>query len=391
MMQPRGLGAGPVSGQSPPGPPGDPGPGRPAAGRPHPECPALNAPALKVSSLAKSYGDTAVLRDVDLTVAPGDIVALLGPSGCGKTTLLRLVAGFDRADAGAVALAGRPVADGPAGGRGCWVPPFRRGIGYVPQDGVLFPHLDVAANVGFGLPPAGRRTGRVEEMLDLVGMAGFGRRMPHELSGGQQQRVSIARALAPAPAVVLLDEPFNALDAHLRRTLCAEVRAILKRGGAAALMVTHDRDEAFSVADEVAVMRGGRIVQRGSPADFYRDPVDLDTARLAGAAMRLDGTLAGATAETALGPVPVRNPHGVADGLVDLMLRPEQIVAAEPGQGAMARVRHAAMLGPLTWLDLEIPGRAVALQACWLAAAAPAAGAAIAIRVQGDALVFPPG
>ena len=346
------------------------------------------AHALQVSGIAKSYGEAPVLRSVDLAVAPGAIVALLGPSGCGKTTLLRLVAGFDRADAGSVALAGRPVADGPPGGRGCWVPPFRRGIGYVPQDGVLFPHLDVSANVGFGLSPAGRRSGRVEAMLDLVGMAGLGRRMPHELSGGQQQRVSIARALAPEPALVLLDEPFNALDAHLRRTLCAEVRVLLKRGGAAALMVTHDRDEAFSVADEVAVMRAGRIVQRGTPADFYRSPVDLDTARLAGAALRLDGTLAGGEAETPLGRVAVRNPHGVPDGPAALMLRPEQIVP--DAGGVRARVRHAAMLGPLTWLDLEADGGAVSLQACWLAASPPEVGAEIGIRVQGDALAFPP-
>ena len=349
----------------------------------------LNAPALLVQGLAKAYGDLPVLRDIDLAVAPGDIVALLGPSGCGKTTLLRLVAGFDRADAGSVALAGKAVADGPIGGRGCWVPPFRRGIGYVPQDGVLFPHLDVAANVGFGLSPGGRRSGRVEAMLDLVGMTGFGRRMPHELSGGQQQRVSIARALAPSPAVVLLDEPFNALDAHLRRTLCAEVRTILKRGGAAALMVTHDRDEAFSVADEIAVMRSGRIVQRGTPADFYRDPVDLDTARLAGAALQLDGILSGGMAETALGRVAVRNPYDVEDGPADLMLRPEQVVAAESGEGSRVTVRHAAMLGPLTWLDLETPGGAVTLQACWLAAAAPVIGSEIDVRIQGDALVFP--
>ncbi len=317
-------------------------------------------------------------------------MALLGPSGCGKTTLLRLVAGFDRADAGSVALAGRPVADGPSGGRGCWVPPFRRGIGYVPQDGVLFPHLDVAANVGFGLSPAERRSGRVDAMLDLVGMVGFGRRMPHELSGGQQQRISIARALAPAPAVVLLDEPFNALDAQLRRTLCAEVRAILKRGGASALIVTHDRDEAFSVADEIAVMRAGRIVQRGTTADFYRVPVDLDTARLAGSALLLDGVLAEGSAETALGRVAVRNPHGVADGPVALMVRPEQVVAAEPGQGTPATVRRAVMLGPLTWLDLETLRGSVALQACWVAAVPPPAGTEVAVRLLGDALAFPP-
>jgi iron(III) transport system ATP-binding protein len=330
-----------------------------------------------------------VLRGVDLAVAPGDIVALLGPSGCGKTTLLRLVAGFDRADAGAVELAGKPVADGPSGGRGCWVPPFRRGIGYVPQDGVLFPHLDVAANIGFGLSAAGRRSGRIEAMLELIGMVGFGRRMPHELSGGQQQRVSIARALAPEPALVLLDEPFNALDAHLRRTLCADVRAILKSTGAAALMVTHDRDEAFSVADEIAVMRGGRIVQRGTSADFYRSPVDLDTARLAGAAIHLPGTLRADAAETALGWVTVRNPHGVADGVVALMLRPEQVVAAPQGEGARVTVRRAAMLGPLTWLDLETVTGAVALQACWLAESPPEVGSEIGVRIQGDALVFP--
>ena len=223
-----------------------------------------------VTGLGKAFGAHPVLAGLDLEVQAGSLTAILGPSGSGKTTLLRLLAGFERADAGTIGIGGVLV-DGP----GVHLPPERRRIGYVPQEGSLFPHLTVAANVGFGLPARRhgarqRRAGQVEALLETVGLAGFGRRYPHQLSGGQQQRVALARALAIEPAVVLLDEPFASLDAHLRASVRADVQEIFRRAGTTAVLVTHDQDEALSVADRVAALRDGRIAQCAPPDDLYR-------------------------------------------------------------------------------------------------------------------------
>ncbi|MFN2497394.1 MAG: ABC transporter ATP-binding protein, partial [Pseudonocardiaceae bacterium] len=251
---------------------------------------------LAVRGVVKSFGATTVLRGVDLSVPKGALAAVLGPSGCGKTTLLRVVAGFDRADAGEVVIGGRLVS-----GPGVAVPPERRRVGMVPQEGALFPHLSVAGNVGFGLPRR-QRTSRVAEMLDLVGLGGYGARMPHELSGGQQQRVALARALAPGPALVLLDEPFSALDTGLRAALREDVRRALHATGATAVLVTHDQQEALSTADLVAVLQAGTIVQAGPPAELYQAPRDLDVATFLGEAVLLDAVLRGAdVADCALG------------------------------------------------------------------------------------------
>ena len=221
-----------------------------------------------LTGVAKAYGRLAALAGVSLAVERGELLAVLGPSGCGKTTLLRSLAGLERIDAGTIEIAGRVVA-----GAGTHVAAHRRGAALVPQDAALFPHLDVAANVGFGL---GRRPDaqRVAEVLDLVGLGGLGRRMPHELSGGQQQRVSVARALAPRPQLILLDEPFSALDAALRADLRDEVRRALRAAGATALLVTHDQGEALSMADRVAVLHGGVLRQLGAPAEVYDEPAD---------------------------------------------------------------------------------------------------------------------
>ncbi|OKI49591.1 ABC transporter ATP-binding protein [Micromonospora sp. CB01531] len=285
---------------------------------------------LTVTGLAKSYGPMPALAGVDLDVTRGTLLAVLGPSGCGKTTLLRCVAGFERADEGMVAVAGRTVA-----GNRLHVPPHRRGVAVVPQEGALFPHLSVADNVGYGLDRAARRSGRVEETLELVGLAAYGARMPHQLSGGQQQRVAIARALAPRPALVLLDEPFSALDARLRAELRADVRQALRADGATGVLVTHDQGEALSMADAVAVMDAGLIVQCGAPAAVYRDPATPWIARFVGEAVLLPATVDADVATTPLGRLPLRG--SAACGAATVLVRPEQI-RLTPSGGAPATV-----------------------------------------------------
>ena len=213
--------------------------------------------------LHKSFGTHPVLTGLDLNVPAGSFTAILGSSGSGKTTLLRLLAGFDRPDRGVLKI-GERVVDG----AGVHVQPELRRIGYVPQEGGLFPHLTVAANVGFGLSRTARR-GRVRELLELVGLTDLGRRYPHQLSGGQQQRVALARALAIEPEVVLLDEPFASLDAHLRASVREEVQRILRASATTTLLVTHDQDEALSLSDRVAVLRDGKIAQHATPQELY--------------------------------------------------------------------------------------------------------------------------
>ncbi|MGH3979276.1 MAG: ABC transporter ATP-binding protein [Pseudonocardiaceae bacterium] len=294
---------------------------------------------LAVRGLHKSFGAVPVLRGLDLSVPEGALAAVLGPSGCGKTTLLRIVAGFEGADAGEICIGGRAVA-GPAGA----LAPERRRVGVVPQEGALFPHLSVAGNVGFGLVRR-QRAGRVGEVLDLVGLGGFGSRMPHELSGGQQQRVALARALAPGPALVLLDEPFSALDTGLRAAVREDVRQALRAAGATAVLVTHDQQEALSMADVVAVLQDGTIVQAAPPADLYARPRDLDVATFVGEAVVLDAVLHDDVAECALGVLPVRNRNGQRAERGSVVLRPEQVVVGPPGTGVPARVAGVSFFG----------------------------------------------
>ena len=237
--------------------------------------------------ITKRFGAVAAVLESDLCVNRGEIVALLGPSGCGKTTLLRLIAGFERPDAGEIAIENRLVC-----GPGVWVPAHARGIGMVFQEYALFPHLSVAQNVGFGVGRSARRA-RVPELLRLVGLEGYEQRFPHELSGGQQQRVALARALAPKPSVVLLDEPWSNIDPLLRASMRAELAEILRGIDVTVLFVTHDREEAFSLADRIALMRDGTVVQTGSPEELYLSPADRWTAEFVGAANFVPGTIAG--------------------------------------------------------------------------------------------------
>jgi len=286
--------------------------------------------AVECLGISKAFGPVQALQATDLTLVTGTLTAVLGPSGCGKTTLLRAIAGFERIDAGTILVSGQAVA-----GPGLHLPPERRRVTIVPQEQALFPHLTVAANVGYGVRRGPERDAAVDAMLHLAGLAGLGDRMPHELSGGQQQRVALARALAPRPSVVLLDEPFGSLDAALREEIRSEVAAVLRASGATSLLVTHDQEEALSMAETVAVMRSGVIVQHGPPQDVYRRPADLWVANFVGRANILVGrAVGGGRAETALGMLPLAD--GPDAGQVDVVIRPEQLhlVAAATGPGA---------------------------------------------------------
>ena len=261
-----------------------------------------------------------MLHGIDLSVERGTLLALLGPSGSGKTTLLRLLCGFERADGGSVEIDGRRVV-----GDGLHVPSEQRRIGYVPQEGALFPHLSVADNIVFGLPRAQRRARhRVAELLELVGLpANFGERAPQQLSGGQQQRVALARALAPAPTLVMLDEPFSSLDAALRLETRQAVASALAAAGATAVLVTHDQSEALSLGHEVAVLWNGRLIQTATPETLYRRPVTRELASFVGEAVLLPGMATRDRVSCELGELPLSGPIG--QGAVDVMVRPEQI------------------------------------------------------------------
>jgi iron(III) transport system ATP-binding protein len=303
--------------------------------------------SLSIRGLWKGYGERAVLRGVDLEVPAGSLTSVLGLSGCGKTTLLRAIAGFERAERGEISLAGAVLDDGRT-----YVPPERRQIGFVPQEGALFPHLTVAGNVGFGLTRAERRGETVSEMLEMVGIWSLAGRLPHQLSGGEQQRVALARALARRPDALLLDEPFSSLDATLRTRVREEVHSLLREQGVTTVLVTHDQEEALSLADSVAVLRDGVIVQQGAPAELYERPADERLARFLGAVNVLAATFSDGAAQTPLGSLPVRGtrPSDAEQGLV--LLRPEQLEVhainggSEPGAtGVFGRIELCRYYG----------------------------------------------
>jgi len=299
---------------------------------------------LVVTTLHKAFGPQPVLSGVDLKVPAGTFTAVLGPSGSGKTTLLRILAGFERPDRGTVSIGDTVVDDS----HRRHVPTELRHIGYVSQEGSLFPHLTVAANVTFGLSRRRRRGRGVLDLLDAVGLTHLAHRYPHQLSGGQQQRVALARALAVEPRIVLLDEPFASLDANLRGAVRADVHAVLRDAGATAILVTHDQDEALSVADLVAVVRDGVIAQLASPHDLYSHPVDADLARFIGAANLVSGTARGGLVETCLGVLPARDMPGAgSNACLTVLIRPEQVVldTAMTGPGVAGRVREITFHG----------------------------------------------
>jgi len=305
-----------------------------------------NPPAIICHGLTKSYDGTPALNGFDLTVHQGTIVSLLGPSGCGKTTALRSIAGFESSDAGTIRIGGRTVF-----GSGVDVAPEKRRVGMVFQEYALFPHMTVDRNIAYGLQGEDASS-RVGEVLDLVGLDGFGGRMPHELSGGEQQRVALARALAPKPEVVLLDEPFSNLDAPQRDRMRREVRQILIDAGATAVFVTHDQEEALSIADVVTVMRDGAIVQAGTPTDVYSRPGDPWTASFLGDSVFLDGMAEiGGKVATALGEI---QSETAERGPVTVMVRPEWIIP-HPDPDGNATVVDREYFGHDQMLLIERP------------------------------------
>jgi len=325
--------------------------------------------SVQLTGVSRSFELTKAVDDVSLEVRTGEIFGVLGPSGSGKTTLLRLIAGFERPDAGTVIVGGERVC-----GDGVWVVPERRRIGMVFQDYALFPHLTVERNVSFGLKRGEEAKGRTA--LELVGLQHKAERHPHELSGGERQRVALARALAPEPEVVLLDEPFSNLDATLRAGLRREVELILRDARATAVIVTHDQEEALSLADRLALMRDGRVVQVGRPEDVYAQPSERWAAQFVGEVNVLPGVLRGESIHTELGSFDLVSPAGgQAQGLVHVAVRPEQLEfrgGREPnaevlerefrGHDVLYRLRHEAgrtLIVQLPSLELYEPGQRV--------------------------------
>ncbi|WP_149360700.1 ABC transporter ATP-binding protein [Lolliginicoccus suaedae] len=303
--------------------------------------------ALGIHGLSAGYGRRQVLDDITLAIHPGELLAVLGPSGCGKTTLLRSIAGLHRISAGSITIGEHTVARDST----LHIAPERRRVGLVPQEGALFPHLTVAANVGYGLRRSTTRAQRAaatDTLLDLVGLPGYGKARPAQLSGGQQQRIALARALAPTPAIVLLDEPFSALDAGLRATLRADVRSLLHERRITSVLVTHDQDEALGMADRVVVMLGGKIAQIGTPEEIYHTPATLEVGQFVGDSITVPADPSEAPegwASTTLGPVPILD-GATGPGLA--LIRPEQIDIAPAVDASDYRVTDVRFTGPAT-------------------------------------------
>jgi iron(III) transport system ATP-binding protein len=347
---------------------------------------------LELHAVSKSYGPVWAVDKIDLAVQAGGRMAIVGASGCGKTTLLRLIAGFEAPDSGSITLNGQPLVDGSGA-----VPAHKRGIGFLPQDGALFPHLTVAGNIGFALSGnPSMRARRIGELVELVALdQAMLKRWPHELSGGQQQRVALARALGQRPRLMLLDEPFSALDTGLRTATRKAVSQVLAAAGVTTILVTHDQAEAFSFADRMAVMRDGRLVQVGTPMELYLRPRDEATAAFLGEAVILTAQVKDGWAECSLGRISVddRQPAGAAR----IMLRPEQLELSAPGSAD-----DAGCLGIVTEIDFSGHDCMVAVQPAGAAATggdnplfvrslsiqAPAAGALVRIKVTGPAHIL---
>lgn len=351
--------------------------------------------ALELHSISKSYGSHQALENINLLVPTGSRTVIVGPSGSGKTTLLRMIAGFEFPDTGHLSLNGQTLVDDTHE-----VPAHQRLIGYVPQDGALFPHMTVAANIGFGLSTKGdARQERIAELMDSVALdANMANRWPHELSGGQQQRVALARALAQQPRLMLLDEPFSALDTGLRGAMRKMVARLLTDAGVTTILVTHDQSEALSFADQLAVMRDGRLVQSGHPLDLYRYPEDEQTALFLGDAVIMPARIEAGWAHCDLGRIPVNNHRN--NKSAQIMLRPEQLQlvslqsSSTKDAGCRAVVTERDFSGNTCTLTVELeslicgeqPGRSLIVRSSGLYA--PPAGSAVHVSTIGHAHVL---
>lgn len=316
------------------------------------------AAVLALEDIRHDYSAVTAIELLNLSVSAGEVVCLLGPSGCGKTTALRIAAGLERLQHGRVLLYGAIVADPTRE-----MPPERRNVGFLFQDYALFPHLSVAENVAFGLQAlsGGARKERVGEVLQQVNLIRAAERFPHELSGGQQQRVALARSMAPRPHVILLDEPFSSLDARMRDQVRDNTLHALKQSGAGTLMVTHDAEEAMFMADKIAVMRRGRLVQFGSPVELYCHPINAFVAEFFGEVNRIPGTVQGGRVATPFGDLPSRELDEGAE--VDVLVRPEALRLAPIHEGLdpnrAVRVIASKMLGRTSLIHLRIDSKDV--------------------------------
>lgn len=345
----------------------------------------MSEKTLKVSGLSKRFGrgGPLVVDRVSFHLEPRELLALVGPSGCGKTTILRLIAGFERADAGEIVSDHRTLASSEEG-HSLHVPPELRKVGIVFQDYALFPHLSVLANVTFGMSgPRKTRRDRALALLSLVGMDGLAYRRPHTLSGGQQQRVALIRTLAASPDLVLLDEPFSNLDVHLRKIAGREVRRLLSAEGVAAILVTHDREEALSIGDRVAVMHQGRIVQIDTAENVFHHPTGPFVAQFVGNAFRLSVSARGETADGPLGQLQLNVP---ASGSVDVLLRPEQIRLFASNEGnATGLIQRREFRGELQTLTVRVGKQTVLVTCDSRTPFLP--GQSVGIQVEGLAMV----
>ena len=353
-------------------------------------------PRLVVSGLSRAFGGAPVVDDVSLEVAAGQVTCLLGPSGCGKSTTLRMIAGVERPDRGSIRIDGRMVCDAAT-----FTPPEARSVGLMFQDFALFPHLTVAQNVAFGLgTDRAARARRVDELLERVNLTGYGPKHPHQLSGGEQQRVALARALAPRPRVMLMDEPFSGLDNRLRDGIRDTTLEVLKEEGTAVVLVTHEPDEAMRMADEIALMRGGRIVQRGAPYNIYNAPVDKAAAAFFSDINVIRGTSRGALTDTPFGAFLT---PGFADGAeVEIIIRPQHLKidfdrggrgpnpTAQDGTPARGVLQRARYLGRESLVDFRMDHDGSILTASVPGVFLPKPGTALWLMIRRDrCFVFP--